>query len=107
MNNTIISTNHPLIPNNSEYLRYRKIVSIHSEDRDILKYPNANEFEIMLPEDLLNVASIRLYDWSFPCNYNTFSNLFSWMTNSPLSFSVIMIFPSLFLKCNIFITSLG
>ena len=28
---------------------------------------------IELPEDLLNVAALRLTDWSFPSNYNTFS----------------------------------
>jgi hypothetical protein len=43
----------------------------------MLKYPDSSSFEIELPEDLLNVASLRLFDWSFPCNYNTFSTLFS------------------------------
>jgi hypothetical protein len=67
------NTNHPLIPNSQEYMYYKKYVSIHSEDRDMLKYPSSSEFEIMLPEDMLNVATLRLADWSFPSNYNTFS----------------------------------
>jgi len=68
-------TNHPLIPNSQEYIYYKKYVSIHSEDRNILKYPNASEFEIELPEDMLNVVSIRLVNWTFPANYDTFSSL--------------------------------
>ena len=68
-------TNHPLIPSSQEYLYLRKYVSIHSEDRNILKYPNSSEFEIELPEDILNVVSLRLVQWTFPSNYNTFSIL--------------------------------
>jgi hypothetical protein len=67
------NTSHPLIQSSQEYIYYKKYVSIHSEDRDILKYPNPAEFEIELPEDLLNVVSLRLVSWSFPANYNTFS----------------------------------
>lgn len=67
------NTCHPLIQSSQEYIYYKKYVSIHSEDRDILKYPNPAEFEIELPEDLLNVVSLRLVSWSFPANYNTFS----------------------------------
>jgi hypothetical protein len=70
-----VNTNHPLIQSAQEYLYYKKYVSIHSEDRDILKYPNSNQFEIELPEDLLNVSSVSLYDWTFPANYNAFSAL--------------------------------
>ena len=68
-------TNHPLIPNSQDYLFYKKYVSIHSEDRNILKYPNSSEFEIELPEDLINVMTLRLVQWTFPSNYNTFSIL--------------------------------
>jgi len=65
--------NHPLIPSSQQYMFYKKYVSIHSEDRDILKYPNASNFEIELPEDLINVLTISLANWSFPANYDTFS----------------------------------
>jgi hypothetical protein len=74
------NTSHPLIQNTQEYIFYKKYVSIHSEDRDILKYPVSSDFEIELPEDLLNVASLRLYDWCFPCIYDTFSTIYNNVT---------------------------
>jgi hypothetical protein len=52
----------------------------------MLKYPNASEFEIELPEDYLNVSSLRLIQWTFPSNYNTFSKSNS---NVILSFKII------------------
>ena len=67
------SSTHPLIPNANQYYVDKKYVSIHSEDRDILKYPASNEFEIELPQDYLNVQSVKLSTWSFPANYNVFS----------------------------------
>jgi hypothetical protein len=77
------SSTHPLIPNANQYYIERKYVSIHSEDRDILKYPNSSEFEIELPQDYLNVHSAKLSTWSFPANYNVFS---------PLNFNIAMTF---------------
>lgn len=75
--NNVFNTNtsHPLVPNSQEYMYYKKYVSIHSEDRNFLKYPSASEFDIELPEDLLNVAALRLVSWTFPANYNTFSTI--------------------------------
>lgn len=67
------STNHPLISNTGEYVRYKKIVSIHSEDRNIIKFPLASHFEIELPEELTNIEMIKLVSWSFPSNYDVFS----------------------------------
>ena len=67
------STNHPIIPNANDYIIYKKYVSIHSEDRDVLKYPNSNQFEIEMPEDITNIYSLRLINWTFPSNYNSFS----------------------------------
>jgi len=69
------NSNHPLIQSSQEYILYKKYVSIHSEDRDMIKYPHSGEWEIEMPEDLLNVITIRLVDWTFPANYNTFSIL--------------------------------
>jgi len=77
------SSTHPLIPNANQYYIERKYVSIHSEDRDILKYPNSSEFEIELPQDYLNVHSAKLSTWSFPANYNVFS---------PVNFNIAMTF---------------
>jgi hypothetical protein len=71
MNN--IFNNHPIIPNSNQYNFESKYLSVHSEDRDIIKYPKSSEFEITLPQDYLNVTSVRLYSWSFPANYNVFS----------------------------------
>lgn len=68
-----VEKNHPIIPNSQQYLFYKKYVSIHSEDRNIEKYPDSSEFEIEMPEDMLNVAAIKLIQWTFPANYNTFS----------------------------------
>jgi hypothetical protein len=73
LNSFNLNTSHPLIPSSQEYIFYKKYVSIHSEDRDTTKFPNSSEFEIELPEDLLNVASLALINWSFPSNYNVFS----------------------------------
>ena len=34
------NTSHPLIPSSQEYMYFKKYVSIHSEDRNMLKYAN-------------------------------------------------------------------
>jgi len=73
MSNYNVFNNHPIIPNANQYFYEKKYVSIHSEDRDPTKYPNSAQFEIELPQDYLNLASARLYSWSFPANYNVFS----------------------------------
>jgi hypothetical protein len=67
------SSTHPLIPNSQNYMYEKKYVSIHSEDRDIIRYPNSNEFEIELPQDYCNVESVRLTQWTFPANYDVFA----------------------------------
>jgi hypothetical protein len=83
MSNTLFN-NHPLINNSDQYFYERRYLSVHSEDRDYIKYPNSSEFEILLPQDYLNVVSTRLASWSFPSNYNVFSTL--------LNYNVVMIF---------------
>jgi hypothetical protein len=81
-NNTYLNTNqnHPLQHNSQNYLSYKKYVSIHSEDRDAISFPNSCEFEIELPEDIINISTMKLVDWSFPSNYDTFSLLNSNIT---------------------------
>lgn len=69
------SNNHPIIPNSQDCIIYKKYVSIHSEDRDSVKYPSSSQFEVEMPEDITNVFSLRLINWTFPANYNTFSAL--------------------------------
>ena len=70
--NKNISNHRPLIENSNQYFFERKFISISSEDRDITKYPNSAEFEMLLPQEYLNVSSARLYSWSFPSNYNVY-----------------------------------
>lgn len=67
------STNHPIIPNSNNYMYEQRYVSIHSNDRDVSKYPKSSEFEIEMPQDYLNVVSVRLHSWAMPSNYNVFS----------------------------------
>jgi hypothetical protein len=68
-----VNSNHPITPNSQEYMTVKKYVSIHSEDRDITKYPSSSLFDIELPQDYLNVVKIRLESWAFPSNYYSFS----------------------------------
>jgi hypothetical protein len=70
-----VNNNHPLITNSQDYAIIKKYISIHSEDRDLFKFPTASEFEIMLPEDMNNVSYMKLADWSFPTSYSTYSLL--------------------------------
>jgi hypothetical protein len=77
------STSHPIIPNSNQYYVDQKYVSIHSEDRDILRFQQSSDFEIELPQDYLNVQSVTLSSWSFPANYNVFS---------PINFNIGMSF---------------
>jgi len=65
--------NRPLIPNANDYLYEKKYVSIQSDDRNIIKYPNSSDFTIQLPQDYLNVQYIQLASWAFPANYSVFS----------------------------------
>jgi hypothetical protein len=80
--NTYSNTNqnHPIQYNSQNFLSYKKYVSIHSEDRDAIAFPNSSEFEIELPEDITNISTMKLVDWSFPSNYDTFSVLNSNIT---------------------------
>ena len=68
-----MSKNHPLIPNSQQYMIQYKYCTVNSDDRDIKKYPNASEFEIELPQDYVNVQSVKLNSCSFPNNFDVFS----------------------------------
>jgi hypothetical protein len=97
LNRHNVSSNHPLIPNSNDYILYKKFVSIHSEDRDCLKYPVSSAFEIELPEDIINVYTLRLVNWAFPSNYNTFSKLnqnvnLTFVINNPYNPGANMVF---------------
>jgi hypothetical protein len=74
MSNYVLKQDHPLIPREQTYSINRKLLTVHSEDRDINKWPNANHFELQLPQTYTNVETIALVEYSFPTYYNTFSN---------------------------------
>ena len=74
MSNFVIQTSHPIQTRAQTYTLDRKILSIHSYDRDISKWPNSNYFEIDLPEAATNIQSIRLVQISIPSNQFVFSN---------------------------------
>lgn len=65
--------NHPLIPNQNTYYKQKKTVMITSSDRNIIKYPESSTFEILLPTDIVNVASVQLTNWTLPTTHDTFS----------------------------------
>ena len=73
MSKYVLKTDHPLIPREQTFAIDRKLMSVHSEDRDINKWPNANHFELQLPQTYTNVETLALVEYNFPINYNTFS----------------------------------
>ena len=77
---------HPLILREQNYLLQKKLISFHSEDRDIKQWPKTNHFQINLPVSLSQVQSMRLVNISLPSNQYVFSNSnqntkFSFTTN--------------------------
>ena len=77
-------TNHPLIKSEQTYVLDRKIVSIHSVDRDYQKWPNSNHFGIDLGEAHHNVQSMRLIDFAVPSTNYTFATSYQ---NTKMSFT--------------------
>jgi hypothetical protein len=75
-----------LIQREQTYLLDRKIITIHSEDRDTTRYPMSNMFDIRLPEDLTNVQSIRLVNSVFPSFQYVFSREYQ---NTKMEFEVV------------------
>ena len=69
----MVNQTHPLIPREQDYLVDQKLISIHSEDRDVAMWPNSNHFEVILPQAFENVVSIRLLNTDFPVNLYVFS----------------------------------
>jgi hypothetical protein len=84
-NNQKIINNHQLIQREQNYLHHRKLLTIHSEDRDVNKWPKPNHFEVILPTSYANVESMRLLDISLPVNFYSFSNS---LQNTKLKFSL-------------------
>ena len=64
---------HPLIEREQTYFLEKSYITIHSEDRDIYKWKDSNNFEIRLPGELNNVINLRLSDINIPNNIYTFT----------------------------------
>ena len=86
MNNLNLNRQHDLISRRQTYVLDRKLLAIHSNDRDIKKWPNANHFEVEIPETITNVQSLRVVQTCFPMKFYTFSNEYQ---NTKLSFKMI------------------
>jgi len=68
-----MSNPHSIIANTQQYMLQYKYCTINSDDRDIKKYPNAAEFEIELPQDYVNVQTVKLTSCTFPTKFDTFA----------------------------------
>jgi hypothetical protein len=90
MSNFITQTSHPLIKSEQTYVLDRKLISIHSVDRDYKKWPNSNEFGIDLGENFFNVQTMRLINFAIPVNHYTFSDSYQ---NTKLSFTYSLNYP--------------
>ena len=86
MSQFVLNKNHPLIPREHNYVLERKILTVHSVDRDISKWPKGNYFEIDLPEDFTNVQSMRLVQITLPNSHYVFTNDYQ---NTKLEFSIV------------------
>jgi hypothetical protein len=84
MSNFNLQTSHPLIKSEQTFVLDRKVISIHSIDRDYAKWPNSNHFGIDLGEAFHNVQSLRLINYSIPTNNYTFSTSYQ---NTKISFT--------------------
>lgn len=62
-----------------------RMVTIHTEDRDLLKYPFENAFEVVLPTVLKNVLTVELFDIALPAFFYNVSN---YLQNTKMWFSV-------------------
>ena len=82
-----VNQNHPLIPREQNYLLEKKLISFHSEDRDVKQWPKSNHFQINLPESLSQVQSMRLVSISLPSNQYVFRKNYQ---NTKFSFSITL-----------------
>lgn len=72
-NSNSLNNNHQLISREQNYTIECKKLSIHSEDRDINMWPNADEFEITCPQSYNNVQSLSLAQICLPDIFYNFS----------------------------------
>lgn len=62
-----------IIPEQNKSVLGKKQISIHSEDRDIRKYPDVSNFSIILPEKLENIKSLTIKNIAIPTTLYNFS----------------------------------
>ena len=82
------TNNKEIPPNNACYTPpsfSTRMVTFHTEDRDILKYPYENLFEVSLPSVIKNTMSIELFDITLPTFYY---NISKYLQNTKLWFSI-------------------
>lgn len=82
------TNNKEIPPNNACYTPpsfSTRMVTFHTEDRDILKYPYENLFEVNLPSVIKNTTSIELFDITLPTFYY---NISEYLQNTKLWFSI-------------------
>ena len=72
--NLNLENNRQLIASQDNYVLDRKLLTVHSEDRDIAKWTHVNEFEITCPQSYVNIQSMRLVEISIPYIFYNFSN---------------------------------
>ena len=65
--------NHNLIQREQSFVTTSKLLSVHSDDRNLAFWPESNNFSITLPSPILNVQSIRLIQSTFPSSLYVFS----------------------------------
>ncbi len=93
-NNFMLHTSQPLIKPENTFVLDRKLISIHSVDRDHQKWPNSNQFGIDLGVAFSNVQSMRLVNFAVPTNNYTFSTAYQ---NTKMSFTYTVYYPFKFL----------
>ena len=80
-----LNNSHQLIPRDQTFVLDRKLITVHSEDRDIRQWPNANMFEVQLPTTYTSVSTIQLVECNITTTTFTFSREYQ---NTKFSFKV-------------------
>jgi hypothetical protein len=76
---------HQLIPREQTFVLDRKLLTIHSEDRDVRQWPNPNMFEVQLPITYTSVSTIQLVECNITTTTFTFSKDYQ---NTKFSFKI-------------------
>ena len=71
--NLVVGNSHIVQGRSQNYVIVRRLLTLHSEDRDACKWPSSSHFEVELPEPITNVQSMRLVNVTLPQNLYVFS----------------------------------